>query len=379
MKTQLLLLLTCLPLVLLGQSRRTADQQQLTEYNRLLSLNPADYHTFYNRSVVRYRLGDLDGACEDIYQGLGLLGKSTADVSLVAKLKARSAKYCDPAKSGYYYRRGRSFFELGQYTESIAAYQQGLEKFPQDAWLLISLADAYLAAGEYTAAIQYNEKALTVEEIPPSDLGDNDPDGIQTEAINWSATAFRAAIEVRIASAYLGLGELETALARINQSISTARTTREYGLENDYLVRGHIYLALGKPDAARQDFTQCLNLHPDFEPAYVGRALCALLPEKAVFAGFSILDSQSLNAYGARWEFPLASKRDKTETAVQLALQDIEKAIALQAADGYAYFVRGQLRQLLDEPGHCSDFYKAIETGYLVGVDFFHDCGVNKQ
>lgn len=377
MKKYILLLLTGWPLIAGAQS--VYDQQELTEYNQRITVDPEDYNAYYSRSVLRYRLGDFDGACEDVFQGLGVLDKSGADGEMSAKLKNRAARYCDHTKPGYDYRRGMSFFALKQYEKSIAAYQQGLEKFPQDPWLLVALADAYLATGQYQSAVQYNENALAVKVLPAPYQDVEGPASPNSEPFNWTLVDFRAAVNVHIALAYLGLGDAETALARMNQSISTAKTSRAYGLKNEYLVRGHIYLFLGKNDAARQDFSQCIQLDPAFEPAYVGRALSEMTKEPFQFSGFGVGDVPGMAAHGVLWKLPVELKKEKADAGLQAALQDCEKAIALQPADGYAYFVRGQIRTILDEPGHCSDFYKAIEMGYLVGVEFFHDCGVSKQ
>jgi|GEM_PF-3875112 len=377
MKRYIYLLLIASPLMAGAQSGN--DQPELAEYNLRIAQDPADYKAYYERSVVRYRQGDFDGACDDVFQGLGLLGKSTADPDLSAKLKNRAGDYCDPTQPGYDYRRGMSFYALRQYEKSIAAFQQGLEKFPRDPWLLVAMADVCFAAGQYQSAVQYNEKALAIQELPAPYRDADGPVSTATETLNWTLVDFRASVNVHIALAYLGLGEPEMALARMNQSISTAKTTRSYGLENEYLVRGHIYLSLGKNDAARQDFTQCIKLDPTFEAAYVGRALAEILSEPVQFSGFALADSLGMTAHGVLWELPVEPKREKAIAGLQTALQDCEKAIALQPADGYAYFVRGQIRKMLDEPGHCSDFYKAIEMDYLVEVAFFHDCGVSKQ
>jgi stress-induced-phosphoprotein 1 len=75
---------------------------------------------FSNRSAAHLKKGDPNNALEDANSCLGL----------------------NPDFSKGYCRKGAALHTLQRYNDSIAAYQQGLEKFPNDAGIIKGLAEA---------------------------------------------------------------------------------------------------------------------------------------------------------------------------------------------------------------------------------------------
>ena len=99
----------------------------------------------------------------------------------------------------------------------------------------------------------------------------------------------------------------------------------------DYLNRARMYLAIGKSAQAREDFDQYIKQDPSDSRVFVNRA-------------------------GTR--FP---------DDMQGAVEDCNKALALEPDNKNAYFLRGLASyELGHEEQACEDFYRAIELGFSI-------------
>ncbi len=99
----------------------------------------------------------------------------------------------------------------------------------------------------------------------------------------------------------------------------------------DYLHRARMYMAIGKPDLARQDLDQYIKQDPSDARALVNRA-------------------------GTRMPDDL-----------QGVVDDCNRAISLEPDNRNAFFLRGlALYELGKKEEACADFYRAIELGFTI-------------
>lgn len=99
----------------------------------------------------------------------------------------------------------------------------------------------------------------------------------------------------------------------------------------DFLNRARMYMAIGKSAEARQDFDQYIKHDPSDARVFVNRA-------------------------GTR--FP---------DDMQGAVEDCNKALALEPNNKNAYFLRGLASfELGHKEQACEDFYRAIELGFII-------------
>lgn len=119
--------------------------------------------------------------------------------------------------------------------------------------------------------------------------------------------------------------EFNELLAELSQRISEAAEPE------DLLSRARMYMALGKSAEARQDFDRYIAHDPSDARVFVNRA-------------------------GTRFPHDM-----------QGAVEDCNKALALEPDNKNAYFLRGLASY---ELGHkqqaCEDFYRAIELGFVI-------------
>jgi tetratricopeptide (TPR) repeat protein len=117
-------------------------------------------------------------------------------------------------------------------------------------------------------------------------------------------------------------------LIKLSDEIDTA------GNPEDFLNRARMHMAIGKSEEAGQDFDRYIKHDPSDARVFVNRA-------------------------GTR--FPVD---------MQGAVEDCNKALALEPDNKNAYFLRGLASY---ELGHkeqaCKDFYRAIELGFLILKD----------
>ncbi len=99
----------------------------------------------------------------------------------------------------------------------------------------------------------------------------------------------------------------------------------------DYLNRGRMYLATGKPDLAGKDFDEYISHNPSDARVFVNRA---------------------------------ATRMNKDPEGV---ISDCTRALDLEPDNKNAYFLRGLARYGRgNKEGACEDFYRAIELGFNI-------------
>jgi tetratricopeptide (TPR) repeat protein len=129
------------------------SKKSIQDYTKAIQLNPEDYTTYYNRSLERYKLEDMEGYCIDLNNTYQQLQKFDPQNLLLKELNDTKNIYCDLTKPSYYYQRGIAFYNLQKFDDAVNIYTIGLQKFPTNAMTLSFRGNAYFAKNDYTNAL----------------------------------------------------------------------------------------------------------------------------------------------------------------------------------------------------------------------------------
>jgi tetratricopeptide (TPR) repeat protein len=346
------------------------------DYTKGIELYPKGYFAYYNRSKIKYKLEDMDSSCNDLSETLKLLNKYDPKNTIKTEIDYSITNYCDSTKISYYYQRGIAYYNLGKYTESIAIYTKGLSKFPTNAMALSFRGNAYYESKEYEKAIADYKASIENKENLITDIKENQQHtGLNNESINTYVDGFLATINLTTAQSNFALGKYEEALVEVEKGIKIAPNLKEFGLENYYNVRGSIYMAMEQFEKAITDFDKCLQLKLSLPIAYINRAVAKTnLKTNYKITSQNISGGFNNQLFNANWSFPLRTKIEGSNTNLLSALQDCNQAIKENPSLGYAYFIRGKIKWLLNYDNYCIDFRKAKSLDYPVNEAIFDKC-----
>jgi len=342
-------------------------QKAYEAYNVAIGKDTANPMYHINRAISQHSLENIEGVCEDYSRALVLFER---DPSLYAEqidgLKVSIEEYCDEDGKGYYYHRGIAAFNLQEYEKDIAFLDAGLKKHPNSYMMRLFRANALMKLNRNEEAIEgYNfilehEKDL-IEEI----------NGLSAKPLNdLYLTILFAELRNNLGLTYAqkgdylaGLEQLDKAELSMKESI-TVKEIRE-SLSFGYTVRGMIYNAQGQSEAANEALKKAM-VYIDEKPS------AALLFHKAIaYLGLGTEESLALlyfsfdnGKFGLSSQFEAPSKLKVTETnMLKSALDELNKAIALDPEFAEAYLLRASIKKNLEMPDFCKDVLIAENLG----------------
>lgn len=353
----------------------------IEDYSKAIALNPKDYLSYYNRGLEKYALEDMDACCSDNEIVLKLIkGNNIDDPDLLKECQLTFNEICDATKPSYFYQRGVAMYNLRQYPNAVDIYLKGLNLFPKNAMILSFSGNAYLALGEFKSALEKYFLAIENKENLLEEINKNPRfTGASKEKINSFYKGSLASVQMSIAECKFALGLYSEALTEINKGIELAEEVKEsingFGKESYYNVRGNIFLALGNYEYAKNDFDKCILLNPDFSAAYVNRAVAKTNLENQIkMTSYTVQGGINNEAFNANWKFPIKAKVKKSDSNIISALNDYDKAITIDSKSAYAYYIRGQIKKMLNYNDYCYDLLKANELGYPIEAELLKKC-----
>ena len=78
--------------------------------------------------------------------------------------------------------------------------------------------------------------------------------------------------------------------------------------------------------------------------------------------------------YFGRWDLPAQSKTEYSKPNLLSALQDCNQAIKEDSEIGYAYYVRGAIKKLLEKEDYCKDLKRAKSLDYQFDESILENC-----
>jgi tetratricopeptide (TPR) repeat protein len=263
-------------------------RQAVSDYDRVITLNPKDVGTYMNRGILKVRnLNDIQGALADYNQAISL----------------------NPQYTQAYYNRGiLKDDELNDIQGALADYNQAISLNPQ-------FVNAY-----YNRGILKNDKLNDVKGA----LAD------YNQAIS---------LNPKLADAYTNRGllkvgnlnDVQGALADYNQAISL-NPKRALAYYNRGVLK---HRKLNNNQGALADYNQAISLNPRFALAYSNRGLLKYRKLKDVQGALAdynqsiTLNPKLADAYGNRGILKMQKLNDKAG-----AIQDFRQAAKLFRAQG---------------------------------------------
>lgn len=217
------------PAVASAQQIHPITQAMLDGYEQLLSQNPDDWFTLYERASQYYRLNDYDKALADILHALRCTPEKEKDQiaserSLAADIYTQTKEYDKaleqidaaidvfPGSYPLLYQKGNICMYLGRTDEARKCFQSMLRLKSRSQEALFGLAKCAVLDGDSGEAHSYMDQA---EKIDPSNyitycrLGDlyADMDEIQNAAANYLSAFSLNSRDDRSLSSLLALGK----------------------------------------------------------------------------------------------------------------------------------------------------------------------------
>ncbi|HEX6159110.1 MAG TPA: sulfatase-like hydrolase/transferase [Thermoanaerobaculia bacterium] len=162
---------------------------------------------------------------------------------------------------------------LGRPDDAIAAAQEGLKLSPRASNLALDIAKIQLDLKRYDEAQQHAELAVKAEPgqahevLAQIALGKKDmPKAEEHARLAMQNDRDRVAPLMTLARVQRDKGELDAALATLNDAISKKKPKEEISLL--YFLRGDVYARLGRGEEAERDFRTEIEKFPEDPTAY---------------------------------------------------------------------------------------------------------------
>ncbi|TDG36397.1 tetratricopeptide repeat protein [Pedobacter changchengzhani] len=352
-------------------------ESALENYSAAIKLHPDDFSSYLSRAGAYYGLENMDAACEDYTIAKKLVSKQkTISPELLKNIDASILDLCDATKASYFYQRGVAFYNLKQYDKALEIYKMGLQKFPKNAMILSFLGNAYLALKDYqNASINY-ESALANKSNLMTELANNIRYSNSSEQDRLSFyKASLASIYYNIAECHIYNEKFDEALNAMDEAISLAPNIAGFTKETYYNRRGNIYLEINKYDLAQADFSQSINMNQNYAPAYISRAIAKISVIENVKKSDAIISAKlPYQPFRTNWGIKSKKSSKNSEPSIISALEDCNKGIGLDENNGFAYYIRGQIKSFLGYPDYCIDLIKAKKMGVEVEASLLAGC-----
>jgi tetratricopeptide (TPR) repeat protein len=356
-------------------SAMNENEKAMKDYNTAIRLD-AEPTAYLNRSMLKYSFEDMDGACEDLLKGRELAMKIDTNHPIIPTLQLSIDDYCDSTKASYYYQRGIAYYNLGEYDKAVSIYTKGLKKFPGNPLSLSFRGNAYYAKGDYKNAIADYQSFMSNKDKLHDEVKNNPRFQDDQKAVEQYITASVSANYLYISECKLMTGDNEGALKDISKGIETAPPLSQLGPEVYLFTRGNIYMAMGKYKEAIDDYNAAILQDPSYYLSYVNRAAArmSLSSQSTTVAAVIKANKNGAPQVSTGWTMPVNIPKKKNDNLLNLALSDCSKAIELQPQAGYAYYMRGYVKQMLELPDHCYDYLKARSLNYPVEPELLKGC-----
>ena len=226
--------------------------KEIKEYTQKIKEEPDNAIYYYNRGNTYKNLGDYQNAIENY-------DKAIQDYSKAIELNPNNASYFD--------NRGNIYFDLENYDKAIQDFNKAIELNSNNASYFNNRGSAYGNLKNYKKAIQDFNKAIELNPNNPSYFYNRGNAYGNSEKYEEAIQNFNKAIELspnnpsyinNRGSAYGNLEKYEEAIQDFNKAIELNPNNPSY-----FYNRGITYEDLGESDKAINDFNNVIKLDPN--------------------------------------------------------------------------------------------------------------------
>lgn len=126
---------------------------------------------------------------------------------------------------------------------------------------------------------------------------------------------------------------------------------------------------------AVKDLDQSIQLNNRYALSYVSSAIAKISrDDKVKIKSYSIrsnFDNQPMNV---NWDVTDKSSLSAKQSNLLAGLNDCDIAVAIDKNFGFAFFIRGQIKQLLGHEDYCYDSLMAKKLGLTVEEELLKNC-----
>lgn len=321
----------------------------LTDYNKVIALDPENKEAHYNRGIVKYQLGQYQSAIEDLelcmqlpevetntaYFKIDPDTKTATGISTISSMKVDTWNYI-----------GLSHYQLSEYELAIEAFDNGLEFENENTDILINRALSYEKMHNNTMAIADYQMVLSTS--PDHELA----------LVNMQ----------RLSSDETELSDLDAFITKFPEQAM------------GYANRGLVHFQLEDYQAAEADFSKSVELQPKNCKYAFDLALTKIRLEKFDTAEMLLIDLSDREPQNAAVFFNLGNieyKRGMFQEAISyytlsIAIENNNAAFLYNRA--LAYYENNQIEEA------CKDIDEAQTIEPEIGVSFkSQHCKVDPQ
>jgi tetratricopeptide (TPR) repeat protein len=350
----------------------------IKDYSKAISLNKDAFYAYINKANCHQELEDFDASC----LVFSILKKriEDGDISeedLIKEVNTSTQTVCNPSNPSYYYSRGVGSYNLKDYHKALDVYTEGLVISPENATLFLFKGNAYLALNEYEKALKFFNLSLKYKDNILPELKNNPVfESASDIEVSNRYNATLSTTYFNIAKCQAILGHFELALTHIDSAMRLLPNDKKYPKEEFFNLRGHIYLTMGKYDLSIADFNKSILINQYYSIAYINRAIAKVSSTGLVKMNFDTITGTINNQpMSVNWNSQSKTTSNESDTKIVSALSDCNTAIDIDNTSGYAYYIRGQLKQMLSHGDFCLDFLTAKEFGLIVEQELLKNCG----
>jgi tetratricopeptide (TPR) repeat protein len=337
------------------------DSAAFNNYTAALQLDPKKWDCYYYRNNIYYRREDMDASCSDLRKAMAVLPAEETEAR--KEMESLVQNHCDSSLPGYYYQRGVAAYNLKKFEQAVIAYNRGLAKFPDNFILINFRGNAYRilnqyreAAADYTTSLKRKDKILEEFKKNPINFGKTDAEYAQMVK-EIEGTTYGSLAECKAM-----LGDLKGAEKDATTAIEMQGINGE-GAAFSWNVRAATRLVLNDLDGALADVNKSIQADNQYALAYSSRAAIKLSLSVKTRTTNAYIGVQSSTING-RIQLPEKSTITVNKDILAAALSDCNKAISLEPGLGYAWYIRANIKLLLEEKDYCYDLLKARQLGF---------------
>ncbi|MGP8215059.1 MAG: tetratricopeptide repeat protein [Bacteroidia bacterium] len=257
------------------------DNKALSDYNKLLELDPAYAHAYNNRGLIYYDRGQYDLAMADYNKALEL----------------------DSRNAMAYNNQGRLYYQQGQIDLALADYNRAIELDSGNTGVYNNRAVIYYSRGQYDLAMaDYNKvlehKASETDSILALVYNNRGLLYCKQRKLDLALPDFNKALELspNYAHAYNDRGRLyffrgqfDSAMKDYNKALAL-----DSGYAGAYTNRGMLHYKLKQYDLTMADFSKAIELNPSLPIYWLNRSKLENVLGKKAEAEADALKAQQL-------------------------------------------------------------------------------------
>ena len=343
----------------------------LKYYNKAMTLNDTDFYILSSIGGLNYEMGNFEESCLNLNNSIDCV-KYNLDLEtteLVLEVKQIISRICDPYKSSYHFERG--LFELDKlnYSDAITYFNEAIEINPESPFILINRGHANLAEGNFDSAITDFKLSLEMRALLRSDLRKELDNIGEPYDLDFMCLVYYSNIYSSLCEAYCGLKQYKEGLVFLHKSIDLLKRSYEpeakVYLSDNYNFCGEIQWAIQDLGLAKSYFKRAIEVNPNNAVPFLNMAMLILEKQNVYTKNKEVVDYDAFfESVKNGSKMIVKTQKVKKRGKLLKAEKFCDKAIELNNEYGGAYFVRAQIKIILQEVGYFVD--AKLAEGYGV-------------